>query len=146
MRLPSLTSHSSLNQARASDRVPSDHAAITRRVAGDPGGSSSIPTTRVMTGSRLTVASELPSRWPRTHRLEGRDAPCAEVEHHQWTRRGEAQAALGRRARRIFAGLLGGDLVAFGDLALEALELFDERPQPLGALRRVVGASDGGGV
>jgi len=53
---------------------------------------------------------------------------------------------LGRRARRIFAGLLGGDLVAFGDLALEALELFDERPQPLGALRRVVGASDGGGV
>ena len=51
MRSPSLTSHSSLNQASASDWLPSDHSAISRRVARDPGGSSSIATTRVMTGS-----------------------------------------------------------------------------------------------
>jgi hypothetical protein len=46
-----LTSRSSLNQASASAWLPSDHAAISRRVARDPGGSSSTATTRVMTGS-----------------------------------------------------------------------------------------------
>jgi hypothetical protein len=48
MTSPSLTSHSSLNQASASDWLPSDHSAISRRVARDPGGRSSIATTRVM--------------------------------------------------------------------------------------------------